>query len=81
MKGICEYDMENSKMNVSKVEASESMDMKEVKEAYERNVCVKLTKARLIVGEGVSISEVFSIFKDAVITVPAKLFGSKPHMV
>ena len=42
------------------------MDRKEVKENYGRKVCERLTEALLRVGEGLSVNEVFRVFKDAV---------------
>ena len=52
---------------MSKVPASERMERKEFEERYETKVCERLTEARLAVEEGVSVSEVFWVFKDAVI--------------
>ena len=54
------------KMTRCKMVASERMNRKEVKEEYERRVCKRLTEARLIVEEGVTISEVFRMYKGAV---------------
>ena len=61
--GRWEYGRRNGK--VSKVLASERMDRIETKEKYERKVCERLTEAKLTVADGVNVSEVFRVFKDA----------------
>ena len=49
------------------------LDRKEVKEKYERKVYERLSEARMTVGEGVSVSDVFRVLKDAVTAVAAEV--------
>ena len=42
--------------------AREKMDSKE---EYSRKICERLTEIKLAVEEGISVSEIFRVFKDA----------------
>lgn len=53
------------------------MDRKEVREEYERKVCERLREARMTVEEGISVNDVFSVFRDVVTAVAAEVVGYK----
>ncbi len=71
MTGKWEYGRSNGKGKVKEVLASERMDRKEVRKDYRR-----LREGKATVGKGMSVNDVFSVFKGVVTTVAAEVVRS-----
>ena len=76
VRGTWEYGRSSDRREV-RVLASGKLERKEVREEYERKVGVRLREASVSVREETSVNEVFSVFKEVVMSVAAEVVGHK----